>query len=818
MGNKARILLAEHHAECRATVSEALKSAGYIVEETDSADEFLRAVRKNQHDLILLDESLPDLDCLDACRQIKERSALRCCSSPSVLFMSAVEKNMSETPDTGHNKVDGFITRSLADRSLVAKVDSMIQLRSAENAHGENDLYRQLVDNLHQGIWAVDKEGYTTFMNKRMTTMLMATGDAILGRHMFDFMDEQGIEVCKRNLERRRQGIREDHEFELIRADGSRIHTIMQTSPVTNPEGDYIGALAGVLDITERVMAEKTERKKTVAQFRQLLDSAPDAMVVADRTGRITLVNVCTERMFGYSREELIGQFTEILIPDEHRETHRQIRRRFTKNHGPRIIGEGYELSGLKKDGTVFPAEVNLNPLNSGDEVHFVSTIRDITRRKNVERSIQANLNAQKVIGSILHLSLEPISLEDFLQQTLEMILDLPWLSLLKRGAIFLVEDDPSVLIMKAQVQLPDSLLTACARVLLGHCLCGQAAASRQTVFADCVDHRHKTRYEGMKPHGHYCIPILSDDRLFGVINLYLQEGHEAHQSEDNFLKLVADALAGTIKRKQAEQFLKKNQSQLLAAQSIQEHILPGAPPEIPGFQIAGAYQPAEFAAGDHYDHFVMKDGSLGFGIGDVSGHGFSSALLMASTHAYIHSLAGMGLNISQVFKQANTNLNRETDTGQFITAIMGRIDPGTRKLTYVSAGHPTGYVIDSAGKVKAQLTSTGLPLAVLPDGDYPLGKSVQLETGDTVVLLTDGVLEAMSPAEEFFGEERVLEVVCRNVGGTAEEIIFEILRAVGKFRDHGPQDDDITAVVIKAVDREQPASSSISFPADAET
>ncbi|MEN8006451.1 MAG: GAF domain-containing SpoIIE family protein phosphatase, partial [Candidatus Krumholzibacteriota bacterium] len=437
------------------------------------------------------------------------------------------------------------------------------------------------------------------------------------------------------------------------------------------------------------------------------------------------------------------------------------------------------------------------------DGLQFVSTIRDITRRKNVERRMQANLNAQQVIGAILHLSLEPITLEDFLQQTLEMILDLPWLSLMKKGAVFLVEDEPDVLVMKAEVRLPDSLLASCAKVRFGQCLCGRAAADREIVFADCVDHRHETVYEGMKPHGHYCIPIASEDRLYGVINLYLQEGHIAGRSEDTFLKLVSDALAGTIKRKQAELSLRENESQLLAAQSIQEHILPEAPPAIPGFQIAGAYKPAEFAAGDHYDHFLLPDGTLGFGIGDVSGHGFSSALLMASTHAYIHSLSGMGLDISQVFRQANTNLNKETDVGQFITAIMGRIDPRTRELTYVSAGHPTGYVIDVSGEIKAQLTSTGIPLAVLPEGDYPLGDPVQLEPGDIVVMLTDGVLEAMSPAEEFFGEERTLAVVRRNVDRTADEVVDAIIRAVDEFSDSARQDDDITAVVIKVVDRE---------------
>ena len=297
-----------------------------------------------------------------------------------------------------------------------------------------------------------------------------------------------------------------------------------------------------------------------------------------------------------------------------------------------------------------------------------------------------------------------------------------------------------------------------------------------------------------------YCIPIVSDHHLFWVINLYLQDGHEATGEEKNFLNLVADALAGTIQRKQAQATVRDNESQLLAAQSIQEHILPEAPPEIPGFQIAGAYQPAEFAAGDHYDHFIMPDGDLGFGIGDVSGHGFSSALLMASTHAYVHSLTGMGFGISQVFKQANANLNRETDVGQFITAIMGRIDPVTRELTYVSAGHPTGYVIDSHGEIKGQMTSTGIPLAVLPDGEYPLGDPVQLETGDIVVLLTDGVLEAMSQDEEFFGEERTLEVVRRNVDRSAAQIVEAIIQAVTVFRGNQRQDDDITALVIKAV------------------
>ncbi|MEN8006544.1 MAG: PAS domain S-box protein, partial [Candidatus Krumholzibacteriota bacterium] len=440
MGDQARILLADHHTANRARASKTLKSAGYFVEETGTAEEFLRSARTNHHDLILLDDSLPDLDSRDACRKIKDGSLLRCSVGPSVLLLSSAGDEFPKRANP--SRVDGFISRSLVGRELIATVNSMIQLRKAENATVENDLYRQLVENLHQGIWAIDKDGYTTFMNERMAAMLMTTSTAALGKHLFDFMDERGVEICKLNLGRREQGISEDHDFELIRSDGSRVYTIMQTSPVTNPAGEYIGALAGVLDITDRVAAESGGRHRAVTQIHQLLESTPDAMVVADRTGKIILVNAGTERIFGYPRKELLGRFTEILVPEDQRKAHRQVRGRFIANHGPRINGEGFEMSGLKKDGTVFPAEVSLSPLHNVDGLQFVSTIRDITRRKNVERRMQANLNAQQVIGAILHLSLEPITLVDFLQQTLEMILDLPWLSLMKKGAVFLVEDE----------------------------------------------------------------------------------------------------------------------------------------------------------------------------------------------------------------------------------------------------------------------------------------------------------------------------------------------------------------------------------------
>ncbi|MEJ2723002.1 MAG: PAS domain S-box protein, partial [bacterium] len=123
-----------------------------------------------------------------------------------------------------------------------------------------DEIYREVVENLHEGIWAIDKDAVTTYVNSRMAEMLGYAPDEMVGRHLNSFMDERGRDISNRNLQRRRQGISEDHEFELLHKNGSRVYTIMQTSPIVDAEGRYAGALAGVLDITERKRIENELR------------------------------------------------------------------------------------------------------------------------------------------------------------------------------------------------------------------------------------------------------------------------------------------------------------------------------------------------------------------------------------------------------------------------------------------------------------------------------------------------------------------------------------------------------------------------------
>ena len=124
-------------------------------------------------------------------------------------------------------------------------------------------------------------------------------------------------------------------------------------------------------------------------RFRRLLESAPDAMVIANREGRIVLVNAQTERIFGYSPEELIGQPVELLVPEKFRGRHVQHRGDFHAQPHARPMGTGLDLSGVRKDGTTFPVEISLSPLDDGDEFLVTAAIRDVSERKRAEDALR---------------------------------------------------------------------------------------------------------------------------------------------------------------------------------------------------------------------------------------------------------------------------------------------------------------------------------------------------------------------------------------------------------------------------------------------
>lgn len=251
-------------------------------------------------------------------------------------------------------------------------------------------------------------------------------------------------------------------------------------------------------------------------------------------------------------------------------------------------------------------------------------------------------------------------------------------------------------------------------------------------------------------------------------------------------------------KRRQLEASVRATEAELHAARDIQQKLCPALVPVLPGFELAGAWYPAKATCGDYYDFIRMDSRYLAIAIGDVCGHGLGPALVMAETRACLRTLAASTLDVAEILTRINRLLAEDLAGDRFVTLLLARLDVQTRALVYAGAGHQA-FVLDAEGNV-ATLDSTSQPLGLDAHLVVRCGEERQLRTGDLLLMVTDGVQEALAPEGEMFGIERMLEIVRTHHRESAQSIVSRLYEAIDVFSRGTPQADDFTAIVLKAV------------------
>lgn len=303
---------------------------------------------------------------------------------------------------------------------------------------------------------------------------------------------------------------------------------------------------------------------------------------------------------------------------------------------------------------------------------------------------------------------------------------------------------------------------------------------------------------------------MVFDNRPIGVIRVYDRMPREFSRAERRLLRSIAQSAAASVEQAGVIQLRaseRRTQRALRIAGAVQQRMMPAEVPRIPGIDLAARYRPSFEIGGDFYDLFESHN-RLAMVVGDVVGKGVAAGLLMSAVRATMRAYAELSDDLSRVMARTNDALCRDTTVNEFATVWMGTIDPHTRELRYVSAGHdrPTLFRRDPSaegGWSSRTLDGGGLVAGVSPGESYPV-EMVKLRPSDVLVVFTDGVTDAQSFSAERFGRARLLgairSILQTDPYASASEVVERVLWAVRQFTGLQPQSDDETLVVARVL------------------
>ncbi len=526
-------------------------------------------------DLILLDLNMPVMDGAEVLRRLRADTATS--DIPVIIVTGDIsEASEVECLDLGAND---FLTKPVRVPSLQLRVRNLLRqhqlerqlaarAKSAEmTARKGERKYRRLFMGMAQGVVYHDAQGKIVDANPAACKILGLSMAQLLGKDSMDphwrCIHEDGADFPG-----------ETHPAMVALATGHPVHNVVMG--VWNPaQNRHLWMLVDALPLFEAGNTEPSEVHTTFTDITEsrvalqalqqersfneaIVESSGGVLVVLDRNGHIVRANRSVERLTGFTRAELLGQpIWDWLIPPERMAGVQAVFADLQAHARP----SEYENDWITRDGwRVFFHWYNTVLLDAQGQVsHVIAQGHEITARLRAENELRQSVEQQTALRALQEIVLSGESLQTTFAHFMAHLLSISWLQLLPKGGIFVMNSDGTGLQLVTSHDLP----SLCAKVSLGHCLCGRAAASGATQFAAHLDERHEIRYPGMDDLGHYCLPLSKDGKVWGVLCLYLAAGRQHDSVHKSFLHDVGDVLTGYHARWQAEQELIAHQEHL---------------------------------------------------------------------------------------------------------------------------------------------------------------------------------------------------------------------------------------------------------------
>jgi sigma-B regulation protein RsbU (phosphoserine phosphatase) len=346
------------------------------------------------------------------------------------------------------------------------------------------------------------------------------------------------------------------------------------------------------------------------------------------------------------------------------------------------------------------------------------------------------------------------------------------------------------------------------SRTKVSHGVVGRAVRERRTQIVGDVscdpDYYVSDRWDDRGQRSEIAVPLIYEDKIIGALALESSRVNAFDEYHGRLLENIANNLSIAVAnaRLYAEHVERERQfeREILMARDVQRAMIPDAPPQIKGFDIAARLEPALNLSGDFYDYIPLSPDRAGILIGDVAGKGVRAAMGMAAARSILRSVARRGGGPARILRDANLRLHRDLGRQLLLTLVYAVLDSNTKTLNYCNAGHNSPLLVKASGKWRA-LKTGGLLLGVFDKQQYK-SETLHLEKGDAVLFYTDGLTEAHTPQPHRveFGEERILDFLLEHRHLRASAIIDAFLDHIEEFTAGAHQHDDLTLVVIKVL------------------